>query len=122
MPNARTNLSKRWMGNFLSDQPPYATVTYTMCRCYGSMFITWVHASERFQELFKLFILDGSLVSVDEFRQLITSENDYNSAEISQNEHPVYGIAYYNLHPCRTAVLMKELRTSNHVLRFCGSV
>lgn len=35
-----------------------------------------------------------------------TVDNDHLLEGVSQNEHPVHGIAFYNFHPCRTADLL----------------
>uniref|UniRef100_A0A914MKG6 Ubiquitin-like-conjugating enzyme ATG10 n=1 Tax=Meloidogyne incognita TaxID=6306 RepID=A0A914MKG6_MELIC len=44
--------------------------------------------------------------------------NIYNFEFISQGEHPFLGIAFYNIHPCKTAELMQNFKGNNYVLCF----
>nr|CAD2175646.1 unnamed protein product [Meloidogyne enterolobii] len=46
-----------------------------------------------------------------------TNENEFLEF-ISQGEHPFLGIAFYNIHPCKTAELMQNFKGNNYVLCF----
>ncbi|KAI6216318.1 Ubiquitin-like-conjugating enzyme ATG10 [Aphelenchoides fujianensis] len=60
----------------------------------------------------------GGILHVDEFLPFLSTESSSSSVlqGLSQNEHPVHGIAFYNVHPCRTAELLKPLQTRNYLL------
>ncbi|KAI1693354.1 autophagocytosis associated protein, active-site domain-containing protein [Ditylenchus destructor] len=71
---------------------------------------------------FNFYSPEGKLLLLDDFRDFL-SKSAISSTQvldgISQNEHPILGVAFYNLHPCKTADLMKELREPrNYVLSF----
>ncbi|KAI1715326.1 autophagocytosis associated protein, active-site domain-containing protein [Ditylenchus destructor] len=71
---------------------------------------------------FNFYNPEGKLLLLKDFRDFLAKSATSSTQVlegISQNEHPVLGVAFYNLHPCKTADLMKELREPrNYVLSF----
>uniref|UniRef100_A0A915DKL3 Ubiquitin-like-conjugating enzyme ATG10 n=1 Tax=Ditylenchus dipsaci TaxID=166011 RepID=A0A915DKL3_9BILA len=76
---------------------------------------------------FNFYNTDGKLLLFDDFKGFLL-ENVRNSMlgerlleGISQNEHPHFGISFYNIHPCKNAELMKELKANNYILSFLST-
>uniref|UniRef100_A0A914ZZ89 Ubiquitin-like-conjugating enzyme ATG10 n=2 Tax=Parascaris univalens TaxID=6257 RepID=A0A914ZZ89_PARUN len=70
---------------------------------------------------FNFYRRDGSSLHLDDI--VATVRADFRSAiesdlirSISQNEHPYLGIMFYHIHPCRTHLVMRDIRSSNYVL------
>jgi trehalose-6-phosphate synthase len=64
--------------------------------------------------------INGKILHLEDFEAFIST----NSASsdilkgLSQNEHPVHGIAFYNVHPCKTNEFMSNLLTTrNYIIR-----
>ena len=68
---------------------------------------------------FNFYTPDGVVMQLEEFSAFLdtdaTSTNILNG--LSQAEHPIHGIAFYNIHPCQTASLMSEFTTRNYLIR-----
>ncbi|CAD5214717.1 unnamed protein product [Bursaphelenchus xylophilus] len=62
------------------------------------------------QLFFNFYSENGQLIVIDKIRQaLMTPDNENFWSFISQNEHPDKGIAFYNIHPCKTVEFFDEL-------------
>ncbi|KAL7072895.1 hypothetical protein ACQ4LE_008263 [Meloidogyne hapla] len=74
---------------------------------------------------FNIYDIDGKLILLENFKQFIfrkeINENEFLEF-ISQGEHPFLGIAFYNIHPCKTAELMKNFKGNNYVLCFLSLI
>lgn len=57
-------------------------------------------------------------IVVREILKIPESEESEDSIRqrISHYEHPILGVLYYNIHPCNTANVMKELKTDNYLI------
>jgi hypothetical protein len=66
---------------------------------------------------FNFYDPSGKILYLEEFETFL--KMDFTSADIlkgiSQNEHPIHGIAFYNIHPCKTAEFMKNLTHENYI-------
>lgn len=68
------------------------------------------------------FITDGNSLRLEEILEMISAEKRNaitanKLISISQNEHPFLGICFYQIHPCNTHTLMKEMNSKNYVIR-----
>lgn len=68
---------------------------------------------------FNFYELTGKLLYLEDFEQFISTETETTDIlkGISQNEHPIHGIAFYNIHPCKTTDFMKDFITRNYIIR-----
>ncbi|KAL3100167.1 hypothetical protein niasHT_029897 [Heterodera trifolii] len=74
---------------------------------------------------FNFYDESGRLLLFDHFQHFAFSSDEIRSQmgeSISQNEHPFLGIAFYNLHPCKTSELMRSLKPRNFVLSFLSTI
>ncbi|KAI6183788.1 Autophagy-act-C domain-containing protein [Aphelenchoides bicaudatus] len=66
---------------------------------------------------FNFYDSNGKLLYLEEFEPFLSKDSA--GAEIlkglSQNEHPIHGIAFYNIHPCKTNEFMKNFITRNYI-------
>lgn len=87
-----------------------------MCPFYGLIFIAQVIFKKKLPVIF----LEGQLLLIDEFKNFLLKNLNMETTKlfegISQNEHPYYNIAFYNLHPCQTAQLMGNIQPKNYIL------
>ncbi|KAL3093032.1 hypothetical protein niasHS_004634 [Heterodera schachtii] len=74
---------------------------------------------------FNFYDESGRLLLFNHFQHVAFSSDEIRSQmgeSISQNEHPFLGIAFYNLHPCKTSELMRSLKPRNFVLSFLSTI
>ncbi|CAD5210920.1 unnamed protein product [Bursaphelenchus okinawaensis] len=68
------------------------------------------------QLFFNYYTDNGQLILFDKIKQhlqkVAAPSDDSIWSYISQNEHPTKGIAFYNLHPCKTVEFFGELEDS----------
>ncbi|CAK5084056.1 unnamed protein product [Meloidogyne enterolobii] len=68
-------------------------------------------------KLIFLLFLNGKLIPLEDFKNFTFRKETNEFLEfISQGEHPFLGIAFYNIHPCKTAELMQNFKGKNYVL------
>lgn len=59
---------------------------------------------------FNVYTRDGSPLNAEESLGLSNHSNGLDLLKnISQNEHPVLGVLFYNIHPCNTMQIMDEM-------------
>ncbi|RCN36466.1 hypothetical protein ANCCAN_17666 [Ancylostoma caninum] len=55
-------------------------------------------------------ITDGTPLSTSEVLEMSNNEDSMDITQyISLNEHPILGVLFYNIHPCKTKDIMNEL-------------
>ncbi|KAI6172426.1 Ubiquitin-like-conjugating enzyme ATG10 [Aphelenchoides besseyi] len=67
---------------------------------------------------FNFYALDGRILYLDDFSAFLCTDSMSTSIlnGLSQNEHPIHGIAFFNVHPCRTSEMMKNFNTRNYLI------
>ncbi|CAP22110.2 Protein CBR-ATG-10 [Caenorhabditis briggsae] len=69
-----------------------------------------------------IFVADGAPIPFEEVvRDILkipeSEESDSSLRQrISHYEHPILGVLYYNIHPCNTEKIMKELKTDSYLI------
>ncbi|KAH7726614.1 autophagocytosis associated protein domain-containing protein [Aphelenchoides avenae] len=73
---------------------------------------------------FNFYTQDGKLMRIDDIKDHLQRNSTHSQCfeSISQNEHPHHGIAFYNIHPCRTDVLLRALSPKNYVTSWASVV
>uniref|UniRef100_A0A914MRH2 Ubiquitin-like-conjugating enzyme ATG10 n=1 Tax=Meloidogyne incognita TaxID=6306 RepID=A0A914MRH2_MELIC len=74
-----------------------------------------------YSEVYSVPVFWFNIYNFEDFKNFTfrkeTNENEFLEF-ISQGEHPFLGIAFYNIHPCKTAELMQNFKGNNYVLCF----
>lgn len=74
------------------------------------------------QLFFNFYRADGHIVLLEQLRCMLSSCSAVSGTEfwawVSQNEHPLHGIAFFNVHPCRTAQFMRELSEQMNIDKY----
>ncbi|KHN84319.1 Ubiquitin-like-conjugating enzyme ATG10 [Toxocara canis] len=70
---------------------------------------------------FNFYTREGNALHLEDITEILRAE--HNEAvefealkSISQGEHPVLGIMFYHIHPCKTHLVMRHVRYDNYVL------
>ncbi|RCN29235.1 autophagocytosis associated protein, partial [Ancylostoma caninum] len=59
---------------------------------------------------FNFYRRDGTPLSTSEVLEMSNNEDSMDITQyISLNEHPILGVLFYNIHPCKTKDIMNEL-------------
>ncbi|CAD6191536.1 unnamed protein product [Caenorhabditis auriculariae] len=68
---------------------------------------------------FNFYRRDGRPLKLSEIRKALKLEEDSSIPHLTQNEHPNLGVIFFNIHPCNTAKVMKELKIDgNYIARW----
>jgi hypothetical protein len=68
---------------------------------------------------FNFYEQNGKLLYLEDFETFLSTDSAGTEIlkGLSQNEHPIHGIAFYNIHPCKTADFMQNFITQNYIVR-----